>query len=81
MKHLDWWLDNLKRPSTWLGFIGLFIGYETYQDKAVLHKFLENLVNNEGLMTLVVGALSGFLIRHKCQEDQKKDKKENEKED
>jgi hypothetical protein len=81
MKHLDWWLDNLKRPSTWLGFIGLFIGYETYQDKAVLHKFLENLVNNEGLMTLVVGTLSGFLIRHKCSENKKEDKKENEKED
>lgn len=58
-----WWKDNFKRKSTWLGFVGLFIGYNIYQDKAVMHKFLENIVDNEGLVTLMVGTLSGYLIR------------------
>jgi hypothetical protein len=58
-----WWKDNFKRKSTWIGFIGLFIGYNIYQDKAVFHKLLENIVDNEGLVTLIVGTISGYLIR------------------
>lgn len=72
-KNIEWWIDNFKRPSTYFGFICLFIGYETYQDKAVFHKFLENMVNNEALITLVVGTISGYLIRHKCTEIKKED--------
>ncbi len=57
--------DNLKRISTWVGILMLFAGYEIYKDKSLFHHFLENMINNEGLMTIIIGTISGFLLGHR----------------
>lgn len=68
-KYWYWWIDNITRPSTFLGFLFLFIGYEIYSRPQIFDKFLENIVNNEGLITLIIGTISGYLVRHKSYED------------
>ncbi len=75
-KFIDYWKDNLRRPSTYAGFGCLLLGYGIYQDKAIMHQLLENIVGNSDFVKMLVGLVSGSLIAHR-QADKKKDDEEN----
>ena len=57
--------DNLKRPSTWIGFLCLFIGYSIYEDKAIFNRFLGNIVEDSDFAKMFCGLISGFLVGHR----------------
>lgn len=62
---LDWWVDNLKRPSTWCGLFLVFISYEIWNDTDALHLFLMQIVKDPNFVGIVVSLISGALIAHK----------------
>ncbi|HXS59277.1 MAG TPA: hypothetical protein VN703_00495 [Candidatus Sulfopaludibacter sp.] len=64
-KFIFWWVDNLRRPSTWAGLMLLFLGYLIYNDKIVLHKLLEEIISDYDFIKVLLGLISGALIIHK----------------
>lgn len=67
-KWLEWWIDNFKRPSTWAGIFCIVLSVLIYNDKSVLHLFLEQIVGNHYTIELIMGVISGALIVHKSNE-------------
>lgn len=67
--------DNIKRPSTWIGLLCLFIGYSIYEDKAIFHRFLGNIAENSDFEKIFCGLISGFLVGHRSANAEKKEEK------
>lgn len=61
---MKWWLDNLKRPSTWIGIIFIvFFGSIFIYDYIIIHTLLMNIVSSPQITGLVVSGI-GFGFGH-----------------
>jgi hypothetical protein len=68
-KVINWWSQNIKQRSTWIGIFLFVTAYSIYCDKLVLHTFLMSMVKDNNFLEILIPFLSGGLVFHQQKVD------------